>query len=56
VVHIIDKGKAYSYERNVSSSRRGYYIRSMTARVQLKKIKELFVNLKGLGTKTNCQS
>jgi hypothetical protein len=38
------KGRAYSYQTNLPSTQRGYYIRIMTTRVQLKMV----VNLKGL--------
>jgi hypothetical protein len=47
----LTKSQAYSYETNPSSRQRGCYIRTITARVQLKKT--LVVGLKGLDAKTN---
>jgi hypothetical protein len=43
----------YSQKKNLPSLQRGYYLRTMTARVQLKNKTFLFVSLKGLHAKTN---
>jgi hypothetical protein len=49
-VHLT-KGQACSYETNLSSRQRGCYIRTIIARVKLKK--SLVVSLKGLDAKMN---
>jgi hypothetical protein len=51
-IRTLDESQAYSYETNLSSRQR-CNIRTITARVQLKK-ESLIVDLKGLYTKTNC--
>jgi hypothetical protein len=48
----LTKGQVYSKETNPFSRQRGCYIRTSTARVQLKK-KSLVVGLKGPGAKVN---
>jgi hypothetical protein len=54
-VHLT-KGQAYSQETKPSSHQRGCYVRTITARVQLKEKISLIVSLNGLGAKTNRQS
>jgi hypothetical protein len=49
-VHLT-KGQAYSQETNASSRQRGCYIRTITAKAQLKN--SLVVGLKELDAKTN---